>query len=379
MDELIFWFETPPKVSKGAFNFVANNWGNKVLFICNEDYPEYRKAANWDDGDYGKAELLFLSGQDDERAYIKHIFDIYPDAVHVISGFCNTVQFKIRPFLFRSGIKAVAFSEMPDKMGGMVESLIRELYFLIKYKRIHRLFSPYIKAFFPMGAKGMDVFARYNWDRDKMFPFMYCPVIHFNIEKVHERKLHTQLKFLFVGRFYFKTKGVDVLMNACDNLKGDWQLDMVGGYGKNKVEVENWIETHPKVNYLGKWDSTEVANRMSGYDVVVVPSRYDGWNLLSNESIYAGVGAIVTDKAVSDEIIREGNTGIIVKAGSHKELAQAMQYAIDNRNIVEEWKLNTANFYANISPETVGHYFIDVLKYTFYNSEIKPRCPWLKQ
>lgn len=379
MNELIFWFETPPKVSKGSFNFVANHWENKVLFICDEDYPEYRKAANWNDGDFGKAELHFLSEQDNEKAYIEHVFNIYPDAIHVISGFCNAIQVKIRPFLFRSGIKAVAFSEMPVMMGGKVEALIRNLYFKFKYKRIQRLFSPYIKVFFPMGAKGVGVFAHYNWDRDRMFPFMYCPVNHFNIERVQEEKSHTQLKFLYVGRFYFKTKGVDVLMKACDNLKGDWQLDMVGGYGKDKIEVEKWIETHSKVNYLGRWDSTEVVNKMYGYDVVVVPSRYDGWNLLSNESIYAGVGAIVSNRAVSDEIIREGNTGLVVKGGSYKELVQAMQYAIDNRKIVEEWKLNALGFYPNISPETVGQYFMDVLKYAFYDNGTKPCCPWLKQ
>ena len=32
-DELIFWFDQPPKVSKGAFNYVSKHWGNKVIFI----------------------------------------------------------------------------------------------------------------------------------------------------------------------------------------------------------------------------------------------------------------------------------------------------------------------------------------------------------
>ena len=45
--EIIFWFDSPPKVGKGAFNYVANNWGNSVYYVFNNDFRQERKNNNW--------------------------------------------------------------------------------------------------------------------------------------------------------------------------------------------------------------------------------------------------------------------------------------------------------------------------------------------
>jgi glycosyltransferase involved in cell wall biosynthesis len=230
-----------------------------------------------------------------------------------------------------------------------------------------------------MGKLGLEICAHYGWKRDIMFPFMYNPVIFIKKDAaIRETVQDGKIRFLYVGRFYFKTKGIDILMKATEMLKGNWQLDLVGGYGKDKEKVINWVKKQRNVDFIGSWQSQDVCTNMMGYDVIVVPSRCDGWNLLANEAIYAGIGTIITDKATSDELISTSGAGMVVPADNPKAMAKAMQQVIDNPDLAKQWKENTENYRDRTLPKTVGEYFMDVLDYTFYNyGQNRPRCPWL--
>lgn len=377
--EIIFWFRTPPKVSKGAFNFVTKAWGNKVIYIINNDFSEDRKKTNWNDGDLGEAEVIMLSDSNNEEKVIAQIFKDYPNAIHVVSAFTNIIQKKIRKYILKPGIKLVVFSERPDIMGNTIERFFRTIYFQFKYRYLRSIFDPYVQAFLPLGGLGVSTYETYGWQREKMFPFMYNPIIHKNKNCSNIKTAKDgALRFLYVGRFYYKTKGLDILMNAVTHLEGKWHLDLVGGYGKNKDEVIAWAEKQPNVQYLGSWQSQDVCTNMMQYDVIIVPSNYDGWNLLPNEAIYAGIATIVTNEAVSDEIITTSGAGVVIPAHNSKAMAQAMQQAINDHELVEKWKENSKIFAIKISPQTVGRYFIDIMDYTFYNNgQERPKCPWL--
>ncbi len=179
-----------------------------------------------------------------------------------------------------------------------------------------------------------------------------------------------------MNRFFYKTKGVDVLLKAIKRLKGDFVVDFVGGYGNNAEEVIEEIEKDNRLNFLGTWPSSKVGEKMQSYDMIVIPTRYDGWNLLVNEAINAGVPVIVTDGAVSDEVISKFNCGIVVKHSNINQLASAMQSIIDNPMQLGKFRDNTKTALKYINEETVGQYLIDIVDYTFYNSNQRPRCPW---
>lgn len=378
-DELIFWLDTPPKVSKGAYNYVSKVWENKVYYVCNFDYPEYRKKVNWNDGDFGKANVIILQGKSNQNQIIEDLFVKNPNAIHVLSGVNNSIERNIRNYTLSGKYKVIMFSERPVEIGNWFEKVARLIMFRFKYTYFHWLYKDVVKAFLPLGRLGVETFSKYGWPQDVMFPFMYNPESHnYNVEPhfVYKGKADI-VNFLYVGRFYYKTKGVDILMRAAEKLRGRWKLDMVGGYGAKSVKVKEWIQTQPNVTFLGSWPSEEVSPRMQDYDVIVVPSRYDGWNLLVNEAINAGVGVITTNHAVSDEVVSTSGAGIVVKANNVKAFADAMQYVIDNPNIIPIWKKKAVDFMPRISSEVVGNYFIQILDYTFYNELERPKCPWL--
>src|SRR5699024_1717724 len=106
---------------------------------------------------------------------------------------------------------------------------------------------------------------------------------------------------------------------AIKHLKhSNYSLEMVGGYGDLKEKTMAWIEQESKVSFGGTWPIEEACDRLSKYDVCIVPSKYEGWNVTLNEALMAGIGCIATEGAVSDEMVTVSGAGMVVRAKDAK-------------------------------------------------------------
>lgn len=375
-DELFIWFDCPPKVSRGAFNYVSQQWGNSVYYIIKSNFRTERKLASWDSGGFGKASVNYLFQMDNPDYFVEQLFIKHPSAIHIINGLDSQIERLIRPHIHKPGLKVVFSSERPVSLGGFFESLIRKVYITLKYNFKRAYYSKYVSALLPLGEKGRNVFLSFGWNPDVVFPFMYNPELP-EIERFasNEKVPGECVHFLYVGRFSYRTKGVDMLMNATELLKGNWHLDIVGGYGDKKNEIIDWANGNSNVSFLGTWDSSSVSEHLLQYDVVIVPTRFDGWNLLINEAINSGVGVITTNEAVSDEVITNSGAGIVVDC-SASMIAETMQSVIDDVSLVKKWHELAIAYKSKISSKTVGNYLIDILDYVFYDNPVKPEKPW---
>jgi glycosyltransferase involved in cell wall biosynthesis len=261
-------------------------------------------------------------------------------------------------------------------MGSPFERFLREVYYSIKYRRIHAKLKQVTAGVLALGQLGVDTYKKYGWDNNLLYPFMYCPPLKPLDKKDLQFKTTGHIKFLYVGRFYYKTKGTDVLLDAAEKLNGDFTVDFVGGYGKNKDEVISRIEKSANMHYLGTWPSNEVGAKMQDYDAIVIPTKYDGWNLLVNEAVNAGTPIIVTDGAVSDEVVSRYKCGIVIPHSNVKSLRLAMQTVVDNPNSLLEYQDNSKVAKSKINESVVGSYLIDIIKHCIYKSETRPVCPW---
>lgn len=379
-DELIFWFDQPPKISLGAFNRVAEVWGNKVMYIADHDFGKHRKMINWDNSDYGNAEMVILSELENQDEYIKSVFAEYPDAIHIMNGFCSTIEAKLRPYVKKKGIKLAVHTEKPlgSRRAFTIEKGIRNFVTPFKYKKIYNEYKDYVSAVIPLGVWGKELFEGYGWDKTMVHSFMYCMALQpVNNENV---SVHNKIKFLYVGRLNYKARGLDILMKAFDKLFEDesWQLDIVGGYGEKKDEVKAWADQKKNVSFLGPWPADEVGKRMAEYDVYVTSSKADGWQAQINEAINAGISIICTDETVSDEMVTASGAGIVVRAADAKALYKALMFAIKNPQTINEWKEKAKAYRHRIKGDVVGDYLVDILDYTFYDKKDRPKCPWLE-
>jgi glycosyltransferase involved in cell wall biosynthesis len=339
---------------------------------------ENRKRMGWEVCEYGDAQLIILSELAKPEAFLENFVLTHRDAIHVCNGFRSLVATYVKKFLLpHSGIKLIAWSERPGVFENRKTQLVKgfcsyilNCYYAFKYKNK-------TQAYLPIGTLSVDAFARYSWDRNVLFPFMYDSHIPDITQLNFPKKTNTPVKFLYVGQFCWR-KGVDLLINSLNDLNGDWHLSFVGKNGEYEDEIKVLVNRNPRVSYLGVWPSSQVVHNIADFDVCLIPSRFDGWGLLTNEAIHAGVGVIVSDTAASYDLVKASGAGIIVSAGNINSLRSAIQKVIDNPSLATSWKEKARIYSPKITSESIGNYLIDVLEYVFFDkNRIRPQCPWL--
>ncbi|WP_370676037.1 glycosyltransferase [Pleomorphomonas sp. PLEO] len=127
-------------------------------------------------------------------------------------------------------------------------------------------------------------------------------------------------KLLFVGR-YDKQKGLDILIEAMKELeKRGYELDIVGGHvvdGGGSAELLDYIKD------WGWQDSAFVAKAMASADVVVMPSRWEGFGLVAIEAMRAGRPVLASGVGGLSEIVVDGVTGILFEPNSPTAIVAA--------------------------------------------------------
>lgn len=132
-----------------------------------------------------------------------------------------------------------------------------------------------------------------------------------------------RLKVLFVGRLD-RQKGVDVLLNAALSLGGEVAIKVIGAHVTTKEEQNKPISVPANVELLGWKSPEEIAGYMNACDVVVMPSRWEGFGLVAVEAMRAKKPVIASAVGGLRSIVRHGQTGFLVPAGDSNILAQAM-------------------------------------------------------
>ena len=372
---VFFWFGQPPKVEVGAYNYVSYHV-KKAFYVCLKDYPEERKALNWGSTNYGNAELIILPNDKKARGKkIKKLLDLSVECEHIICGIAGPMANIICPILKRRKQKFIVVSERPRIGFTGAKSSIISVGLCFKYGILKRLkYQSSIKAFLPLGSIGVDVFHRLGWKKELLFQFMYCGEYHnYPALKEHDTgKIH----FLYIGRFGFN-HALDVLMDAFDKINdNNWQLDMAGGYGEQKDLIMRWISTRENVQFIGKFDSSEVRTLMAQYDCIVVPSRLDGWNCQINEALSVGCPVITHIFSVSSELVSASGAGIVVRSLDSTEMAKALEMPIKDKGLISKWRENAIIYRHRFDKEAVGEYLLNIINYVNKESDFRPLCPW---
>src|SRR5262249_47435280 len=135
--------------------------------------------------------------------------------------------------------------------------------------------------------------------------------------------------FLFCGQM-IRRKGVDLLLTAFDRLitKGhDVRLLLVGWQGDLSDFLPS-ISPAARCNtiYEGFQPPEQLANYFAKADVFVLPSRHDGWGVVVNQALAAGLPIITSDAVGAGlDYVENGSNGLRVAAGEVDALYRAME------------------------------------------------------
>ena len=119
-----------------------------------------------------------------------------------------------------------------------------------------------------------------------------------------------QINLLYVGRFDY-AKGIDILLAALNDVDMDAlniHLYIAGGYAQ---KVRDDLVFPKNVTLLGWLTPEQLAGLYAQADAVVIPSRWDGFNLVGIEAMRAGTACIVSNRAALPELVVAGETGVV--------------------------------------------------------------------
>lgn len=158
--------------------------------------------------------------------------------------------------------------------------------------------------------------------------FMPCVIYNPLTLKPGKPSKGTSKRFLTIGRFTPRHKGIDILIKAFrifSRQNQDWHLDIVGEgdeESKYKSMIQQYqlgkrITIHPFTNQIQYFYSES--------QVYLLSSRWEGMPLVLVEAMSHGLPIVSSDLPVCKEIL--GDFGLFFKNGDIQELAQRLEDA----------------------------------------------------
>ena len=144
---------------------------------------------------------------------------------------------------------------------------------------------------------------------------------------------------LFVGRIE-PLKGIGKLLMAMTYLKSKQKarLLVIGGGENSRPEMERLqrlsqgLQIKDQVAFLGVIRQKELSRFYSAADVCVIPSYYESFGLVALESLACGTPVVATRVGGATSIIRQGETGYVVKDNAPQRLAEKIALLLSRPN-----------------------------------------------
>jgi glycosyltransferase involved in cell wall biosynthesis len=160
-------------------------------------------------------------------------------------------------------------------------------------------------------------------------PYAFPPV---NARRTYNKNYNEPLKLLFVGGLS-QRKGIANVFEAVKPLKKHVALTVVGHKAVEDCDALNkalgehkWIPSLPHA---------EILNLMRQHDVLIFPSLFEGFGLVITEAMSQGTPVITTDRTAGPDLLKHGENGWLIEAGSTLALQESIEKILEHRNVVE--------------------------------------------
>lgn len=146
------------------------------------------------------------------------------------------------------------------------------------------------------------------------------------------------LRFLYCGQLILR-KGVDLLCRAFDRLvtlHPETRLTLAGEGPLREVLQSNLSDAARKrICFAGFQTVDRLPTFFELADVFILPSRHDGWGVVVNQALAAGLAVVATSAVgATHDLVHQNANGLIIEPGSEESLFDAMRLLCENRDQV---------------------------------------------
>jgi glycosyltransferase involved in cell wall biosynthesis len=167
----------------------------------------------------------------------------------------------------------------------------------------------------------------------------YNGILFEPISQKNDYELNPPFKIIQISRLMHSIKGQDILIRSLAELNKLYSAELhFVGDGESKKFLLNLADELNLTNHVifhGNLPKKQVYQMLSQFDILVQPSRYEGFGLTVVEAMAAKVPVLVSDVEGPMEVIRNGKYGFYFESENVKSCTQAII------KILEEYKTGT--------------------------------------
>ncbi|MBK9719272.1 MAG: glycosyltransferase family 4 protein [Saprospiraceae bacterium] len=165
-------------------------------------------------------------------------------------------------------------------------------------------------------------------------------------------------------------KGIDLTIKIVELLNKEsentYQL-LVLGDGPLKKSLHEWSRELP-INFLGFKQKEEIPYYFCIADAFLFCSRYDGWGLVINEAISAGLPCLVNKDVGSSELIENHVNGFICDNENLLSYVNAIEMLCKDKALIESIRTNNLQLSDQICSVSMADQLNQFLRENFNNS-----------
>lgn len=366
---LVFWQPTISIHQSALMKAIASVEGQEVVVVCHRGLNEHRKKSGWNCPDYGRARLEVAPSAIARRAILRQESD---KAVHIFFGCPPFKTFRAEfQEAARLRLRIGLFSERRDPRGFM-----GKLRFFQSRLVASRVIAS-VQFVLPTGLGAADWFRSIGFRDRSLFSFAYF--VAAGPDRVVGPGRGTA-QLLFVGSL-IRRKGLDILLTALSQLREhDWLLNVVGSGGEQKAlsQMATRLGLGARVAFLGTVPNGVARDRIGEADVLLLPSRYDGWGAVVNEALMRGTPVICSNSCGAADLIAATGFGRVFASESESDLQQQLLEFFAKLHAFQGMREDIATWARRLHPDVAANYLLSVLNHV-YRSAPKPEAQWLRQ
>jgi glycosyltransferase involved in cell wall biosynthesis len=365
--QFIFW-QNILSIHQSAF-IRALAERHQVTLVTEEEVSSDRIAQGWHAPDFGLAKLIVAP----DFAVVSKLINNNIQSIHVFSGFFGGPIIRIAyQKAFALKIKPYFILEPFDVHG--VKGILR----FIKYSVFIRQHKCNIKGLLATGKKACYLYQGCGFPLDKVFSWGYFTEMPLKQNKISlVLGNHSLPHLVYVGQF-IPRKNVLFLINSLKELEGLFHKATFIGGGVLKEEIDLLSRAYPWLEIKPFLPNRELLYELYNKDLLILPSRFDGWGAVVNEALQAGVPVIASENCGAASLLDGEYRGEVFMLSQKNNLKTVLKKWLAKGKMTSPERQKIQNWASqNISSEAATTYFLQICEYLEKTKKEKPKAPWL--
>ncbi len=348
---IIYWWTSGISIHRVPMLKKLTEMGHSIVLITDFGISRDRIELGWTVPALGEIILKTNLPLSEKQKIITAQTD---DSVNIVCGLhgCRDAKTVIK-CCFQSKRIVGLSSEDWDTRGlkGKIKHLL--------YKIEGILWDRKIDFILAMGEKGANAYRAAGFSPSKIRRFFYVvDTPHVPTQSPREFQC---VNLIFVGSLCTR-KAVDILIKSLSRIELDFHLLVVGnGEERNNLErLSRELGVYSKITWQGVAENREIPQLMAQSDILILPSRRDGWGAVVNEALHQGTRVICSSECGAACCLPPNS--LVFESENEEALTHALKKSILLGKVTERERAQTIKFAEdNLSPTAAAKLFLEVV------------------